>query len=103
MDVKPMFLHGDMDEEIYMRQPKGFTIKGKKKMVCKLKKSLYGLTQSLSLWYQRFDICIQALGFVRSKVDHCVYYKQVGEHFIYVVLYVDGMLLVGNNMNIITR
>ena len=38
---------------------------------------------------------------MRSKVDHCVYYKHVGNHFIYVVLYVDGMLLVGNNMEVI--
>ena len=53
------------------------------------------------MWYQKFDIYIQGLGFARSKVDHCVYYKQVGEHFIFVVLYVDDMLLVGNNMEVI--
>ena len=53
------------------------------------------------MWYQKFNTYIQRLGFVRSKVDHCVYYKQVGEHFIYVVLYVDDMLLVGNNMEVI--
>ena len=41
------------------------------------------------------------MGFVRSKVDHCVYYKKAGEHFIYVVLYVDDMLLVGNNIEVI--
>ena len=43
MDVKMLFLHGDLDEEIYMKQPKGFIVKGKKDLVCKLKKSLYGL------------------------------------------------------------
>ena len=42
-----------------------------------------------------------SLGFVRSKDDHCVYYKQAGNDFIYVVLYVDDMLLVGNNMEVI--
>ena len=43
MDVETTFLHGDLDEEIYMKQPKGFTVKGKKTLVCKLKKSLYDL------------------------------------------------------------
>ena len=42
MDVKITFLHGDMEEEIYMKQPEGFMVKGKKEMVCRLKKSLYG-------------------------------------------------------------
>ena len=100
MDVKTMFLHGDLNEEIYMKQPEGFSVKGKKELVYKLKKSLYGLKQSPRMWYQKFDTYIQGLGFVRSNVDHYVYYKQVGNNFIYVVLYVDDMLLVGNNMDV---
>ena len=43
MDVKIAFLHGDLEEEIYMKQPEGFVVKGKKELVCKLKKSLYRL------------------------------------------------------------
>ena len=93
MDVKIMFLHADLDEKIYMKQPKGFIVKGKKELVCKLKKSLYGLNQSHMMWYQKFDTYIHGLVFVRSKADHCVYYKQAGEHFIYVVLYANEMLL----------
>jgi hypothetical protein len=76
-------------------------VKGKKELVCKLKKSLYGLKQSPRMWYQKFDTYILRLGFVRSRVDHCVYSKQVGNHFIYVVLYFDVMLLVENNMDVI--
>jgi hypothetical protein len=101
MDVKTTFLHGDLEEEIYMKQPEGFVVKGKKELVCKLKKSLYGLKQSPGMWYQKFDTYILELRFVRSRADHCVYSKQVGNHFIYVVLYVDDMLLVGNNMDVI--
>jgi hypothetical protein len=101
MDVKISFLHGDLEEEIYMKQPEGFAVKGKKELVYKLKKSLYGLKQSPRMWYQKFDTYIIGLGFVRSRADHCVYSKQVGNHFIYVVLYVDDMLLVGNNMDVI--
>ena len=46
MDVKTTFIHRDLEEEIYMKQPKGFAVKGKKEMVCKLSNSLYGLKQS---------------------------------------------------------
>jgi hypothetical protein len=101
MDVKTTFLHGDLEEEIYMKKPEGFVVKGKKELVCKLKKSLYGLKKSPRMWYQKFDTYILELGFVRRRVDHCVYSKQVGNHFIYVVLYVDDMLLVANNMDVI--
>jgi hypothetical protein len=53
------------------------------------------------MWYQKFDTYNLSLGFVRSKVDHCIYSKEEGGHFIYVVLYVDDMLLIGNIMDII--
>ena len=76
-------------------------MKRKKELLCKLKKSLYGLKQSPRMWYQKFDTYILGLGFVRSRDDHCVYSKQVGNHFIYVVSYVDDMLLIGNNKEII--
>ena len=58
MDVKTSFLHGDLDEEIYVKQPKGFTIKGKKELVCKLKKSLYSLKLSPRMWYQKLNTYI---------------------------------------------
>jgi hypothetical protein len=101
MDVKTTFLHGDLEEEIYMKQPEGFVVKGKKELVCKLKKSLYGLKQSPRMWYQKFDTYMLGLGFTRRKVDHCVYFKLIGDHLIYLVLYVDDMLLIGNNKEII--
>ena len=84
-----------------MKQQEGFIVKGKKEMVRKLKKSLYGLKKSPRMWYQKFDTYILGLGFVRSKANHCVYSKQVGDHFINIVLYVDDMLLIGNNKYVI--
>jgi hypothetical protein len=101
MDVNTTLLHGDLEEEIYMKQPKGFAMKGKKELDCKLKKSLYGLKQSPRMWYQKFDTYILRLGFTRSKANHYVYFKLVGDHFAYVILYVDDMLLIGNNKEII--
>ena len=96
MDVKTKFLHRDLKEEIYMKQPEGFAVKGKKELVCRLKKSLYGLKQSPRMWYQKFDTYIRGLDFTRSE-DHCVYFKLIFEHVIYLVLYVDDMLLIGND------
>ena len=55
LDVKTIFLHRDLEEEIHMTQPEGFKVDGKENMVCKLEKSLYGLNQSFRQWYKRFD------------------------------------------------
>jgi hypothetical protein len=71
-------------------------VKEKKELVCKLKKSLYGLKQSPRMWYQKVDTYMLGLGFTRSKENHCVYFKLIGDHLIYLVLYVDDMLLIGN-------
>jgi hypothetical protein len=73
----------------------------KKEMVCKLKNSLYGLKQSPRMWYQKFDTYMMRLGFTRNKKDHCVYFKLIDDHLIYLFLYVDDMLLIGNNKEII--
>jgi hypothetical protein len=61
MDLKIVFLHGDLEEEIYMKQPEGFVVKGKKDLVYKLKRSLYGIDQSPRMWYQNFDTYILSL------------------------------------------
>ena len=70
MDVKTKFLHEDLEEEIYMKKPEDFSVKGKKELVCSLKNSLYGLKQSPRMWYQKFDTYIRGLGFTRRKEDH---------------------------------
>jgi hypothetical protein len=67
MDVKTTFLHGDLEEEIYMKQPEGYAMKGKNELVCKLKKSLYGLKQSPRMWFQKFDTYMLGLGFKIRK------------------------------------
>ena len=73
LDVKTAFLHGELEEDIYMDQPEGFVVSGKEKLVCRLKKSFYGLKQSPRHWYKRFDSFMLSHGFKRSDYDSCVY------------------------------
>ncbi|KAJ4714843.1 Retrovirus-related Pol polyprotein from transposon TNT 1-94 [Melia azedarach] len=98
LDVKTAFLHGELEEEIYMTQPDGFQVPGKEDYVCKLKKSLYGLKQSPRQWYKRFDSYMIEIGYTRSPYDCCVYYsKATNGSLIYLVLYVDDMLIAAEN------
>ncbi len=101
MVVKTTFLHGDLEEQIYMKQPEGFAVKSKKELGHKLKNSQYRFKQSPRIWYHKFDTFIQGLGFTRSKAAHSVYFKLIGDHVIYLVLYMDDMLLVANDKKII--
>ena len=76
LDVKIAFLHGDLEEEIYLQQPKGYEVKGKEKLVCRLKKSLYGLKQAPRQWYLKFDKFMSKQGYTRCHSDHCVYLEK---------------------------
>lgn len=103
LDVKTAFLHGELEEDIYMNQPKGFVIPGKENLVCRLKKSLYGLKQSPRQWYKRFDSFMLSRGFKRSDYDSCVYLKIVNGSAIYLLLYVDDMLIVAKEKSEIAK
>jgi ATP-binding cassette subfamily B (MDR/TAP) protein 1 len=98
LDVKTAFLHGDLEEEIYMQQPEGFVEKGNEEMVCRLTKSLYGLKQAPRQWYKKFDGFMQRNGYFRCNADHCCYFKKVKSSFIILLLYVDDMLVAGANL-----
>ncbi|MCO5567515.1 hypothetical protein L7F22_021209 [Adiantum nelumboides] len=94
MDVHTAFLPGDVEEELYMKQPEGFVILGKEHLVCKLNRSLYGLKQASRQWYKKFDVFMFKHGYKRSHADHCLYTKldEDGSSII-LVLYVDDMLI----------
>ncbi|CAL2237091.1 unnamed protein product [Prunus armeniaca] len=94
MDVKTAFLHGDLEETIFMAQPEGFVEYGKENLVCPLKKSLYGLKQSPRQWYKRFDYFMLKINFRRCLYDCCVYYHVFQDGMIILLLlYVDDMLI----------
>ena len=101
MDVKTAFLNGNLEEEIYMDQSEGFSVKGKEHMVCKLKKSIYGLQQASRQWYLKFNDTITSFGFQENTVDRCIYMKVSGSKFIFLVLYVDDILLATNDLGLL--
>ncbi|GKC58374.1 zinc finger, CCHC-type containing protein [Tanacetum coccineum] len=100
MDVKTAFLNGDLDEEVYMKQPEGFVMPGNEHKVCKLVKSLYGLKQAPKQWHQKFDKVILSSDFHLNQSDKCVYSKfdNSGKGVI-ICLYVDDMLIFGTDQN----
>jgi len=77
LDVNTTFLYGDLDEEIFMSQPTGFKIARKENIVCKLKKSFYGLKQSPRQWYKHLDSFIRARGTYEAIMTPCVYYNNL--------------------------
>ncbi|KAL0322590.1 UNVERIFIED_CONTAM: Retrovirus-related Pol polyprotein from transposon TNT 1-94 [Sesamum angustifolium] len=103
MDVKTAFLHGDFDEQIYMCQPYGFINNENPDYVCLLKKSLYGLKQSPRQWNKKFDSFMQNLKFQKSSYDPCLYFKWDYNMPIFLVLYVDDMLIASPSITLITE
>jgi hypothetical protein len=96
MDVKTTFLNGNLEEEVYMKQPEGFDDNTQK--VCKLNKSIYGLKQASRQWYIKFHKVITSFGFIENFVDQYIYLKVSGNKVIFLVLYVDDILLASNDL-----
>jgi len=104
MDVKTAFFHGDLEEEIYMKQPDGFHVEGKEYSMCRLRKSLYGLKQALRQWYKKFESVLFEQGYRKTTSDHCVFIRKFSDDdFIIMLLYVDDMFIVGKNVFRIVR
>lgn len=103
LDVKTAFLHGDLEEDIYMTQPEGFEVPGKENLVCKLHKSLYGLKQAPRQWYKKFNEFMSNSGFSRCNMDHCCYVKKYTNSYVILAVYVDDMLIAGSSMAEINR
>ena len=84
-----------------MDRPEGFTTPGKENLVCKLKKSIYGLKQASRQWYIKFNDTITSYGFVENTVDRRIYMKVSGSKFIILILYVDDILLAANDKSLL--
>ena len=102
MDVNTAFLNGELEEEIYMEQPEGFLSSKNEHKVCKLVNSLYGLKQAPKQWHEKFDNTMLSNGFTINESNKCVYIKHTHIGYVIVCLYVDDLLILGNNKAIIT-
>ncbi|KAI3751757.1 hypothetical protein L2E82_22848 [Cichorium intybus] len=98
MDVKTAFLNGKLTEDVYMSQPEGFVDTKHPDKVCKLERSFYGLKQASRSWNLCFHEKVKEFGFSRSEDESCVYVKASGSIVTFLVLYVDDILLMGNDI-----
>ncbi|KAL0445936.1 UNVERIFIED_CONTAM: Retrovirus-related Pol polyprotein from transposon RE2 [Sesamum latifolium] len=90
-----------VEEEIFMDQPEGFTTVGEEQKVCRFQKSIYGLKQASRSWNTRFDEVIRGYNFIKNDYDPCVYKKISGSSVAYLVLYVNDILLIGNDVKML--
>jgi transposase InsO family protein len=98
MDVRTAFLNGDLEQDIYMKQPEGYVASGKENLVCKLRKSLYGLRQASRAWYDKIHHALVDMGFQVLSADTCVYQLRKDALYVLVALYVDDLLLLANSL-----
>ena len=97
LDVQNAFLHGYLEEEVYMQQPPGYEDMSHLNYVCKLDKALYGLKQAPRAWYARLCKRLQELGFLPSKADTSLFYYSRGEYTIYILVYVDDIIVASSS------
>ena len=95
-DVKNAFLNRTLNEEIYMDPPPGINCGGK---VCKLRRALYGLKQSPRAWFGRLSTFMKKNGYKQSDADHTLFIKQVFKKVTALIVYVDDMVVTGNDSN----
>jgi histone deacetylase 1/2 len=101
-DVKNVFLHGVLEEEVYMKQPPGFENPNVPNYVCKLDKALYGLKQAPRAWYSRLSSKLHSLGFLPSKADTSLFLFQRAGVTTYILIYVDDIIVTSYSDNAIS-
>jgi hypothetical protein len=98
MDVKTTFLNGNLTEDVYMTQPDGFVDPKLVGKICKLQKSISGLKQVSRSWNLHFDEVVKGFVFIKNVEEPCVYKKVSGSAVVFLVLYVDDLLLIRNDI-----
>ena len=100
LDIKNVFLHRDLVEEVYMEQPPSLAAQGESGLVCKLRRSLYGLKQSPQTWFSRFSSMVQEFGMIRSVADYSIFYHHSSAgKCIYLIVYVDDIVITGSDQD----
>ncbi|KAM2907145.1 hypothetical protein COP2_046815 [Malus domestica] len=99
MDVKNAFLHGELQEEVYMKLPPGHPQEKEPTKVCKLHKVIYGLKQSPRAWYAKLSSVLEVAGFKRSHADSSLFVRNGVQGKLVVLIYVDDLIITGDNMD----
>ncbi|KAK3030411.1 hypothetical protein RJ639_038939 [Escallonia herrerae] len=97
LDVNNAFFHEDLEEEVYMKIPQGFSKQGENR-VCRLQKSLYGLRQASRNWYHKFTQSLLVVGFIQSQSDHSLFTFARKGSFLAVLIYVDDVIVTGTDL-----
>jgi len=101
LDVQNAFLHGFLEEEVYIKQPLGYEDRSKPHYLCKLDKALYGLKQAPRAWYSRLCSKLQSLGFIPSKADTSLFFYRKGNHVIFMLVYVDDIIVASSSQEVV--
>jgi hypothetical protein len=97
MDVKNVFLHGNLQEEMHMEQPTGYVDQKHPNLVCRLKKCFYNLKQTLRAWSDKIGWYLVTSGFQRSNANFSQYVKKTNHGIVIIVIYVDDLIITGNS------
>jgi hypothetical protein len=103
IDVKNTFLHGNLEEEVYMCQPPSFEDRKHPEYVCKLKKTLYGLKQAPRGWHRELSESVKKFAFKMSKDDSSLYVKKINVCIVVILIYVDDLIIGGDSMEEISK
>ena len=96
--MKNAFIHGEIEEEVYMKPPPGYSDEYNQGEGCKQKKALYSLKQSPRAWFGRFTTAMKGFGYRQSNSDHTIFLRNSGNQITCLVIYVDDMVITGNNV-----
>lgn len=99
MDVSNAFLHGELNEDVYMAVPPGYETTNPK-LVCRLRKSIYGLKQASRNWYQKLSRALIRYGFKQCNADHSLFTYSIGTTFLAILIYVDDLVIAGNDTDV---
>lgn len=102
MDVQNAFLHGDLQEEVYMKLPPGFTHSDPTKL-CRLRKLLYGIRQAPRCWFEKLANALTEFGFGQSYSDYSIFYYTKDSKKLRVLIYVDDLVLASNDLHLLTK
>lgn len=100
LDVKSAFLHGELQEQVFVDQPPGYVQRGHEEKVLRLKKALYGLKQAPRAWYSHIDAYFVKQGFQKCPYEHTLYVKVSNKGKVLIVcLYVDDLIYTGSDVD----